>query len=315
MNILFLAPSYNNLYLPILKAMQEAGHNVTYVEDIEFKHSPYYRGKGNKSLVKRLLKFVYYKILNAEKRYWKSKIKQNPSLSHNFDLLFCIQGISFCSLLLIHLKKYNPNIKTALYVWDSCSYYDYSIKFHYFDKVMTFDLLDSLQYNIDFLPFYWTKNQKLSNKYDISIVGTDHDGRLGIVEKIAKQLENKNINFYFRIYSNKNVNSKYTTKELLPVETVEEIISESACILDTDRDSQTGTTPRVIWALALGKKIISTNQNLRKMPFYNDKQFCIIDRNNPIVDSAFILDKVSFPSNEYVAKLHIDVWINNFVKF
>lgn len=73
----------------------------------------------------------------------------------------------------------------------------------------------------------------------------------------------------------------------MSVEETERIISESSCILDTDRESQTGTTPRVIWALASGKKILSTNKNLIKMPFYNEKQIHIIDRNTPIVDIDF----------------------------
>lgn len=315
MKILFLTPTYNNLYLPILKAMEVAGHQVVYIEDKDFKYSPYYRGNGCLFLLKRLLKLAYFKFYDVENKYWKYQIKHNPLISDKFDLLFCIQGLSLGNVLLKHLRNHNPQIKTALYVWDTCSYYDYSVNFHYFDKVVTFDLYDSLRYNIDFLPFYWTKNPQLSHKYDISIVGTDHDGRLDIVENIARQIENKGVSFYFRIYTKKSINSKYITNELLPIEKTEEIISQSTCILDTDRETQTGTTPRIIWALASGKKIISTNKNLRKMPFYNERQICIIDRNNPVVDIKFILDKTAFPVNEYISNLHIDRWINNFMKF
>lgn len=313
MRILFLAPVYNNLYLPILKAMTEAGHEVVYVEDKEFKYSPYYKGCGDVSRLKRGIKYIYYKLFDVENRYWRFQIKHNPQLSREFDLLFCIQGLSFGKALLKHLRSCQPQIKTALYVWDSCSYYDYSVNFCHFEKVATFDLYDSLHYNVDFLPFYWTKNSHLDNQYDISIVGTDHDGRLNIVESIAKQLENQKVSFYFRIFTNRVNNSKYTTDKLLSVEETEEIVAKSTCILDTDRETQTGTTPRIIWALASGKKIITTNKNLRKMPFYNKKQICIIDRKNPIVDVNFILDKTTFPTNDFIADLYIKTWINNFV--
>lgn len=315
MNILFLAPSYNNLYIPVLNAMRRAGHNVIYIEDKELRFTPYRKDKGWLGWIKRKIKYLYYFIFNIEKRYWEKKIRCNYELSNRFDVLFCIQGLSFCKYLLTYLKQNNEYLKTSLYVWDSNTIFDFSRNFKLFDKVYTFDLFDSLQFRISFLPFYWTSSSVCNAKYDISIIGTEHDGRLRIVEQIAKQLDGKNVKFYFKILSTdpQEFNSPYVIRELLPVSIVERIVSESNCILDTDRETQTGTTPRVIWALANGKKIISTNSNFKKMPFYDKNQIMIIDRDNPIVDINFIKDKINFPISEYVNMLHIDKWILNFI--
>jgi len=83
----------------------------------------------------------------------------------------------------------------------------------------------------------------------------------------------------------------------------------STCILDTDRPTQTGTTPRVIWALALGKKIVSTNTNLLRLPFYDDKQIKIIDRSNPIIDIDFINEPFEKKNADYLIELRIDNWV------
>ena len=55
-------------------------------------------------------------------------------------------------------------------------------------------------------------------------------------------------------------------------EDVQKIMMDSECVLDTDRASQTGTTPRLIWALALGKKVITTNMNVKQMPLYDPRK-------------------------------------------
>ena len=43
------------------------------------------------------------------------------------------------------------------------------------------------------------------------------------------------------------------------------IMEESECVLDIDRPMQTALTPRLVWALAAGKKIITSNQNYRRL--------------------------------------------------
>ena len=86
MDILFLAPSYNNLYMPILKAMKDAGHNVTYVEDVQFSRSPYYPVSGYKDKIKKLLKLLYFKLCKVEENYWKTKINAIPELSKKYGI-------------------------------------------------------------------------------------------------------------------------------------------------------------------------------------------------------------------------------------
>ena len=91
-------------------------------------------------------------------------------------------------------------------------------------------------------------------------------------------------------------------------------MKESDVILDTDRATQTGTTPRVIWALALGKRVVSTNSHLKEMPFYDEKCISIIDRDYPKLDVGFISgEKNEAVRNTYIESLRIDIWLDNFL--
>lgn len=261
---------------------------------------------------------------------------------------FCIQGQSFHPYLLRHLRKVNPMIKTCLYIWDTNEYYNFVRNIKYFDKRFSFDLRDCVNNEgLLFLPFYWVNIPYMNEtKYDISIIGSDHDGRFEIIDKLYSQIK-KNLKSYFikivispypfyrypqfkiKLYRllrykwyvdmikkwNYKKNQEFTTIDYYPYGDVEKIIATSRCILDTDRECQFGTTPRMIWALAFGKKVITTNKNIAIFPFFNEKQIRIIDRNNPILDWNFITSKYTCKNSDYIESLRIDRWINNFISF
>lgn len=307
MKILFLAPSYLNLYIPIQKELERQGHYVTYFEDrflppIEWAHSwirKIIAGSRNPLIV-----------------YWRHHLKKEKNLfGTKYDLLLCINGMSFHPILLNRLRRQNPNIRSSLYIWDTSNYLDYFKYYKYFDKVSSFDIDDCEKYNVSLLPFYWlpiqNKKECYSNDYMLSIVGSNHDERLEIVEKIAKQLDNLNLKYCFKIYDAPETSPFHIGKQL-PFEETIDIMQRSECILDTDRPTQSGTTPRVIWALALGKKIISTNTNLKRMPFFDNNQIALIDRDTPIIDFDFINKEYIVNNNgtkDYIKNLRIDNWV------
>ena len=344
MKILLLANDYLGLSKPILKEIQQQGHEVLYVADDALSTDCYYR-KINRFV--KIIRNIFNRLFHIYEKYWEKAIKNNTNINDFFDVLFCIQGVSFHPYLLNILRKHNPHIKTSLYIWDSNKYYDYFRNAIFFDQVFTFDIEDSKQGEfVNFLPFYWLPhNDTYRNiKYDISIIGSDHDGRIEIVEKVYNQI-NSNLRSYFKIIISKfplrtnrlklifmllfkyvcfvetlekwkhKLTLPFVSFEYMPQEDVNKIIQESNCILDTDRECQSGTTPRVIWALAMGKKIISTNTHLVDMPFYNEKQIKIIDRNNPEIDIDFAKTEEIFDKSEYISDLRIDNWVKKFINF
>lgn len=341
MRILLLTPFYLDLYKEIVCELKRQGHYVFVLEDKQLL--PF-----DISERMELWKRAYIKIRQPFKKFWKNRFNELEELNSSFDLLFCIQGQSFYPELQAELKKRNPELRSVLYVWDSNKYAYYFLYREYFDKVFTFDLQDSIDFPaVNYLPFFWTDIMECENiKYSLFMVGVDHDGRSNIADKIIPQLQKAKLSFYIKIvvgkpglpsnrikrffysiikysdikkewalYKEKTERCYFADKGIPPTK-VQEIIMQSDAILDTDREIQTGVTPRVIWALAAGKKIITTNNSIKRQPFYNPNQICIIDRENPILDLLFLnQSKTTFPITEYVQNLRIDKWVRNFTLF
>lgn len=307
MNILLLAPTYLDLYKPIKEELENQGHNVTFCIDYLLEYHCRWT-------LKKMWKIIYL-TKDIRKIYWKHFFRKDKEkiFEQKYDHLICIDGTSFHPILIKKMKKNNPQMTSTLYVWDTNKYYDFFWKAPYFDNVLTFDLEDSLEFKVSFLPFYWVpyKTEETERKYSLSIVGSEHDERLRIVEDVAVQLDKHHINYCFKIFTKKQ--SRFAIETFLPIKDTLQIMSESKCILDTDRPTQTGTTPRVIWALAMGKKIISTNTNLKKMPFYSPNQILIINREKPIIDIEFLNSKNTDNkiNDNYIQNLRIDSWVLN----
>lgn len=328
MKILFLAHTYFDLYKPILEEMQRQGHSVYMIEDIPLKYDYNSTEISNlRKLVCRLKRTIY----RVENNYWNNKIKADSHLSERYDFLFCIQGLSFSPVLYKHLKKKNPDLKSVLYVWDTAKYYNFYRYTDCFDHFYTFDLYDTKTIDgLELLPSYWVPQYSESpNKYLLTMVGSDHDDRLEIISKIIPQLDKYGKPYYIKVVLNpckidkqkypleykkamalqeQKAKMPYTTFEVIPVKNVMKLINSSSCILDTDKPIQTGATQRVIWALAHGKKVLSTNSYLREMPFYDASQIQIIDRENPIIDFSFF-DEKGKPNTQYFEQLRIDNWV------
>lgn len=348
MRILFLTQKYLDLYKPIQLELERLGHIVIVEEDKQLKFD--YKLK-QQIIVRKTINKQLTHIFKPHITYWKKKIKNDSNFSKSFDLLFVINGCSFHPYLLNYLKNKNPQIKSVLYVWDTSKYYDYYTYYKVFNKVVTFDLDDSTQYHIQYLPFYWIAltNPSEAKQYKVSMIGSNHDGRFEIVTKIANQLNNWGYKYFFKIYEpnltctlftklkyslckilnikpefiqhidslHPLAKSPFLLKEKLTIQETENIILKSECILDTDRASQTGTTPRVIWAIAFKKKIISTNKNLKRLPFYTPNNILIIDRNQPKITKEFLSTPYieSIKTKQYIDKLEIKQWIKNFTEF
>lgn len=248
-------------------------------------------------------------------------LNNRPELNRAFDYFIAINGCSFHPYLMKSLRKKSSNLKTVLYLWDNSKFYDYFYYATCFDKVMTYDIDDSQKYNVDLLPFYWQPiSEDLLNlpiKYKLSMIGSNHDGRYRIAKIVDNQLnDSKSVGrVYLKVFDKTKPEDNIIIHHLIPVDETLRIMMQSDCILDTDRESQSGTTPRLIWALALGKKVITTNSNIKRMPFYDSTRISIINRNNPVIDKVFLNSAVKKDLDDvYLQTLRIDNWVKKFLE-
>lgn len=194
MNILFLAPSYMGLYLPIVQELKKQGHKVFWIEDVMLPYDWNIPWRGWHDRMFRKIKGV---LDNSFVNYWRTKINEIPELSDSYDILFCVNGCSFHPFIKTHLQKQNTSLHSVLYLWDNSSFYDYFHNAKYFDKVLTYDINDSVKYKVKLFPIYWQENKhkNLPIIYDLSMVGSNHDGRYDIAKAVKEQYKRRSFIF------------------------------------------------------------------------------------------------------------------------
>lgn len=341
MKILFIAYPYLNLYKEIEAELERQGHQVTYIEDKFLRFDPFLL-KDPYSSVKKIV-FRFHDIYT---RYWKNKIRENKDLSDSYDLLLVLSGVSVGEYLIRYLEKRNPNIRKILYTWDSCNHYHFDRLLSLFDRCYTFDLLDSQQDSRwHLLPIYHTisKADQSTKVYDLFSIGGNHSGRYTFFKRIIPQLQKQNLRYYIKIVELRDSipfthrlryilfqrfspirhevdidetdmiigDGKFGLKSDKVVNPVdyENLSKKSRCVIDTQREGQSGLTARFIWALANGMKIITTNQYALEYDFVNPKQVCVVERNNPTFPFEFAKLPLNDSGKTDVTFLRIDNWV------
>ena len=318
--VLFFALSgYSN---GIVKMMQKIGLQVDYFND-----------KPNDGVIcKTLGRYkvpMYQKVLE---KYYKGVIETVKDKEYDYILIIRGEYTPISSLKL--LKETFPNAKLILYMWDSIlNNKRIEVKWPYFDRVITFDKKDYLEYKevLDFLPLYYYEDCLPSNaasrmEYDIGFIGTGHGDRIRIINEVKKQCEVQGLRIYTFMYLphklvylyNKVTNPAFKhakmndfSYEKMPFEKVYEIYDKSKCVLDIESITQTGLTMRTLEIIGLRKKLITTNPDIVNYNFYNENNIQMMDRENPKVDAGFINREYVELDESIYKQYSLESWIKN----
>lgn len=341
MRILFIANPVQNMYKDIEDEMIAQGHQVFIVKDKLFRADPYFAGRK----YFRFLKRIVWKI-EAE-QYWDRMFEVTKELNEPFDFLFVISGTSVCRYLLDRLMSINPQMRSSIYTWDSCNYYRFDRHLDYIDKGFNFDIDDVKKDDRwSLLPIYCRKKiikQSGNCEFDIFSIGSNHDGRYSFIKKILPQLRESHTKFFIRIVTNpinlslrgrisllftsksrrKEIkeeiafshgleNEDILSREKILAQEYDKISNSSACVLDDQRENQTGLTARFMWALAEGKKIITTNQSAYRYNFVNHEQVAIINKTKPYLPINFL--KNSSYGRADISPFMVDNWVRTILQ-
>jgi hypothetical protein len=333
--VFFLAQTYLDLYKEIVAELERQQYDVYVFPDKIFHLDPYFRNSSFK-----LLKKIYSILFISRRRYWRNAIKK-IEFNEKYDILFSIDGCSIDKILIDHLKSINPNLKTILYLWDSNNYYNFERNFYLFNKIFTFDRIDSEHLKINHLPIFWINEEtnKQAIEYKIFFIGSMHSDRYWLIKKIMKQVAEMKIPYYIKLFVpvptffivrkyityilfrfKKNLEEwnviygkylpSFVINHQVTTQQFNDVLKKSLCVLDTDKIGQNGLTPRFIWALAANKKIITTNKDIINYPFYSPDRILIIDRETPRIPYEFIMDPIDDTELlEGLLDLRIDNWI------
>ena len=275
----------------IIKELEQRGIHSTHIDISTFKYN--YKNKFEK----------YSNFLS--KLFFKKNIKKIKRQEYILSYLKNIKKQDYILIIRPDLVERDTHLKIKQYANIYNAYlYDSTKRFPVdhllsgiFNKVYSFDFDDVKKYNLEHITNYiYLEKQPIREvfEYDLFIV-ISPDNRIKILNKIAEQLDAINIKYKFIVVSNKrpaelhkNIehrSSKVTSDEL------KNYLEKSKIILDLIREGHNGLSFRIFESLAYQKKLITTNQTIKKYDFYNPKNIKVIDINNINIDSSFFLEK------------------------
>lgn len=264
-NVLLISPNFFQYVAEIAAAFKKYGINSTYLND-----------RANSGFLWKLIA-RYLPTLNE--RFVAQKLEELCK-EEAFDYLLIIKGESVSEKLLELFKRYNPNAPVYLYLWDSIKNSGHAIKYRsQYTKVFTFDNDDSQQYKIQLLPLFVGMQYQPSPRtqgfeYDLMFVGTAHSIRSKVLNQIEQVATREHLRFFdFRFVQNRmiyvfryltNPDFRKTPKALIHLdqisgEKVQKVFSKSKVVVDVTHPEQSGLTGRVVEALSIGRKVVTTN--------------------------------------------------------
>lgn len=308
--ILYIGLDYFHYPQAITKEIKSIGYDVDYYpiepRELKFKTSRYFAKK-------------YYRY--SLDKYHQKIVEETKNTEYCKVFFITSHFISIENLN--SLKNAHPKSDFIAYHWDSINQYNFLDTVSYFDKVYSFDRDDCQNYGFNYLPLFasniYSNSKFIITKHDIDIytVGTIvKPERYILVNKIREYCIEKNISHYFYLKVTPITYLKLIFKGIIPkkiffkpitMTTMESITSRSKAVLDVTNNKQSGLSMRVIENINIGKKIITTNNNIEYENFYSPDQVFILGKEN-LENIKTFLDK------DYEANKNSDLTINTWIK-
>jgi hypothetical protein len=326
--ILLIAPVFFNYYQEMIVELELMGYEVDYICD----------APSNSNLSKAIGRINKNLIKGSTKKYFEDKVLPVIKDKKYKDVLI-IGGMtfSFAPAMVAKIRDMNPDARFIMYQWDSEKNLPYSTGIHpYINQLYSFDLNDCEKMpKYKFLPLFYTRTYEEIGKkkidkynYDCSYVGTAHPQKYRDINAIANDLKEVMSKQYIYHYMPSKLKyiyhkilapefkkakmSDFKTKKLSSKE-VMEIFKDSFCILDAPQAGQTGLTIRTIECLGAKRKMITTNNDIKKYDFYNDSNILVFDGE---IDKKSDFFKTPFVelNDEIYKKYSLRAWLKYMLK-
>lgn len=325
-SILLISVKFFNYEVLIKKELERMGATVALYDE----------RPSNSFLSKAIIRIKKEAYKTKITSYYRKLIKQLENQRFNYFLL--IKGEAIPKFFIEFLREKNPNIKLIYYTYDSFKNNKNGLDImNLFDAKFTFDSNDATEYQMGFRPLFFATdyaNLYLQNqnhfKYNLAFIGTAHSDRYIIAEKASDWC---NLNGYkmFTYYfspskllfkikkitekSFKNFDAQKISFQSLSHGEIIGIYKYSKTILDINHPGQNGLTMRSFETLGAGRKLITTNANVKNYPFYHPNNIWIIDRVKPEYDKSFFESTFVPIDSELYHSMSLNGWIEEIFGF
>ncbi|MFD2908051.1 hypothetical protein ACFSX9_04810 [Flavobacterium ardleyense] len=222
-----------------------------------------------------------------------------------------------------HLEIKKQTKTYISYIYDSCKRFPIDHLLNgVFDEIFSFDLVDSKKYNFTFIPnyIYMEKRESDLSKLNNNIfMVISIDERFNFLNKLANYLSSQNISYKFIAVGKKlpektNKNIVFSKRTLLPCD-LKDDLEHSKIFLDLIRKDHNGLSFRIFEAIAMQRKIITTNKTIKNYDFYNPNNILILDSDTDInISNDFLATPYEPLSEAIYCKYTIQNWVNTVFK-
>lgn len=325
-----------NLYVDMMDEMRKQNYEVDFISEVTCKDDPD-NIRGNVRYGRFLVNKDKFNKKNSLR--WKD-ILAKPEYCKAYDYLVVLDGQSIDSCVFEILRNRNSNIYCVNYLFDTTyGVYRFEKNFNEFDKVFSFDPIDVEKYELEYLPIYWVPCTVDENcRYGIFGLGALSLTRYKLFDRLERICKSNGISYYLKLLSNMNIgnhylysircfyrsligqgknniplsvyNSPLVTKQGLAPSLFRKYIASADVVIDTSAAHQHGMTARFMWALGAGKRIITSNLEVKNTSFMSDDIFIYTESSsdNELLD--FIsADSSSSMNDSAFEEYRIDNWV------
>jgi len=315
-SILFVAPRFYNFENNLKEEMEHQNYNVDLISYSYGSHRlPWKKEKLRRKIA-------------AE----SSSVIQLININH-YDILFVIKGELLDKEIINSFKNKNPSAITIIYLWDSLDNVPFDIDYvNCFDFKYSFDQVECNNYrnhNLQHKPLFYTNDFEMSNnsqlKYDFSMVGGMQDKRIKVLKQFVKLLPEYKYKIRLRTEITLNIPFNiikfgictyfnYALYKNLDRKAVAALLNASKAILDFTGSRQSGLSIRTIETLAAGRKLITTNPEVKKYDFYNANNIYVLEDLEPKKIKEFMERKFEPVNKNTIIKYSIENFVSTILK-
>lgn len=291
---------------------QQKNVDITYINPLQIKYQYSSLLERGKNAVNKVL--------------FNKNIKNTYRITHTYelidelpyqDLILVINPYYFTEEMIARMKSKTK--KLISYSFDSIERIPFSMeKRAYFDKMYSFDYKNTLE-NKDFIHLpnfnYFEKSNEIHEiKNKVFMVLSECNERIPILKKITDHLLKngvKNLEFIVHSYKGRKFHPAFTTiRKPISLKEIEDKVKVSEILIDLVREQQSGLSFRVFEAMALEKKLITNNKNIKLYDFYNPNNILVIENDYSVITKEFLDGKYQPLPNEIFHKYTLDHWID-----
>lgn len=259
----------------------------------------------------------------AQQRKRQQFFKKNVK----YDVVLVIVGHSLDVESFLELRKRQKEAEFILYLWDDVKRVKtYEALKHTFDRIITFDRKDAIQYNLEFRPLFYVDDYVYNGEnkqYDLCFIGSIHSNRKAMIKEVIRSSFGDKCDAFIYLYTGwyttmrnrfrKKSDPEYISPEYLSYRKLSfaksaQAVRHSKVVLDIQHPTQFGLTMRTIESLAAHTKIATTNQEVKEYDFYNEDNILIIDREHPVIDSEWLKIPWRSVESELIERYSIAGW-------